>query len=157
MKNDEVVSGLIFNKLDEYITIVTDRGTAKRLKLSDFEKGSRANRGLLLMKIIKSNPSKIINVFIENTKNMINVKSIKETKLIKLNEIPIMDRYSNGSYIVKERVICAYKEALIMSKDDAYVVVKNNKENNVSKDKDPSLKEIDDRFMTIDDLLNNIK
>ena len=157
LKNDEVVSGLIFNKLDEYITIVTDRGTAKRLKLSDFEKGSRANRGLLLMKIIKSNPSKIINVFIENTKNMINVKSIKETKLIKLNEIPIMDRYSNGSYIVKERVICAYKEALIMSKDDAYVVVKNNKENNVSKDKDPSLKEIDDRFMTIDDLLNNIK
>ena len=175
LKNDDKVVSVDYNQNSEVfiatrdgyglwydvdvisVTVVTDRGTAKRLKLSDFEKGSRANRGLLLMKIIKSNPSKIINVFIENTKNMINVKSIKETKLIKLNEIPIMDRYSNGSYIVKERVICAYKEALIMSKDDAYVVVKNNKENNVSKDKDPSLKEIDDRFMTIDDLLNNIK
>ena len=46
-----------------------DKGTAKRLKLSEIEKSSRANRGLLLMKEIKSNPSKIVKVpYIQKTK-----------------------------------------------------------------------------------------
>ena len=159
LKNDEVVAGIIFNKLEEYITIITDKGTAKRLKLSDFEKGSRANRGLLLMKEIKSNPSKIINVFIENTKNMIFVKTIKDTKLVRLNEIPIMDRYSNGSYVVKERIVNVYKEALIISKDDIITFVEDNnkREEKINTNNNPSLKEVDDRFMTIDDLLNNIE
>ena len=41
-----------------------DKGTAKRLKLSEIEKTSRANRGILLMKEIKSNPSKIIKTYL---------------------------------------------------------------------------------------------
>lgn len=157
LKNDEVVSGLLFNKLEEYITIITDKGTAKRLKLSDFEKGSRANRGLLLMKEIKSNPSKIISVYLKNTKSVINILTIKELKSIKLSEIPIMDRYSNGSYVVKDRVINTYEEVNMITKDVASTnefVISEKSEAPIS---GPSLKEIDDRFMTIDDLLKNVK
>lgn len=157
LKNDEVVSGILFDDNEEYISIVTDKGTGKRLKLTEFEKGSRANRGLLLMKEIKSNPSKIVKVYITNTKKEINIVTIKGTKTVKLNEMPIMDRYSNGSYVVKDRVTDVYTIESIKSKDDievsdiTEVVLPDNTKNQTS------LKEVDDRFMTIDDLLNNIE
>lgn len=157
LKNDEVVSGILFDDNEEYISIVTDKGTGKRLKLTEFEKGSRANRGLLLMKEIKSNPSKIVKVYITNTKKEINIVTTNGTKTVKLNEMPIMDRYSNGSYVVKDKVNDVYMVEDIKSKDDIEVsditetVLPNNTNNQTS------LKEVDDRFMTIDDLLNDIE
>ena len=152
LKNDEVVSGLLFNSNSEYITILTDKGTGKRLRLTDFEKGSRGNRGLLLMKEIKSNPSKIVKVYIENTKSEISVVTSKETKKVKLTEIAIMDRYSNGSYVVKDKIINSYLtvDSVIEEKEDEKEEIKVSKTEN-------SLKEIDDRIMTIDDLLDNIE
>ena len=157
LKNDEVTTGLLFNENEEYITIITDKGTAKRLKLTEFEKGTRANRGLLLMKTIKSNPSQIVKVYIENNKNIINIKTIKDIKQLKLSEIPIMDRYSNGSFIVKNRVVDVYKENTIINQTDINEQDDIIKENIEIPKQEPSLKQIDDSFMTIDDLLNNIK
>jgi len=152
LKNDEVVSGLLFSTNNDYITVLTDKGTGKRLKLTDFEKGARGNRGLLLMKEIKSNPSKIVKVYIESNKTEICVVTNKETKNVKLTEISIMDRYSNGSYVVKDKIIDTY--LLIDS------VVENSEEVHeelIVKKTENSLKEIDDRIMTIDDLLDNIE
>ena len=109
------------------------------------------------MKEIKSNPSKIVKVYITNTKKEINIVTTKGTKTVKLNEMPIMDRYSNGSYVVKDRVTDVYTIESIKSKDDIEVsdikevVLPDNTKNQTS------LKEVDDRFMTIDDLLNNIE
>ena len=157
LKNDEVVSGILFDDNEEYISIITDKGTGKRLKLTDFEKGSRANRGLLLMKEIKSNPSKIVKVYIANTKKEINIITTKGIKTVKLNEMPIMDRYSNGSYVVKDKVSDVYMLENIKGKDDIdifndeEIVITDNQNNKTS------LKEVDDRFMTIDDLLDNIE
>ena len=151
LKNDEVVSGLLFNTSCEYITVLTDKGTAKRLKLSDFDKGTRANRGLLLMKEIKSNPSKIIKAYIENSKTEIIITTTKETKQLRLTEISIMDRYSNGSYIVKDRIINTHLLVNSLTEEQ-----EDSSEPSVSKSTN-NLKEIDDRIMTIDDLLNNIE
>jgi len=153
LKNDEVVCGLLFTTNNDYITIFTDKGTAKRLKLTDFEKGSRGNRGLLLMKEIKSNPSKIINVYIENNKTEIGVITEKEVKIVKLTEISIMDRYSNGSYVVKDRIIDSYLVTNLVDESSDEVV---NEEKVIEKTTD-SLKTIDDRMVTIDSLLNNIE
>ena len=155
LKNDEVVSGILFNDSIEYITILTDKGTGKRLKLTDFEKGSRANRGLLLMKEIKSNPSKIVKVYIKNNKTEINVVTNKETKLVKLTETPIMDRYSNGSYVVKDKIINSYLDVPYLMEEETIAESKDN--NQEVKNNEPSLKEIDDRIMTIDDLLHDIE
>ena len=159
LKNDEVVCGLLFDDNEEFISILTDKGTGKRLKLTEFEKGSRANRGLLLMKEIKSNPSKIVKVYITNTKKEINIITTNGVKKIKLNEMPIMDRYSNGSYVVKDRIEDVYINASIKSKDDIEISTTLNNNDNIdtnNKEK-TSLKEIDDRFMTIDDLLDNME
>ena len=159
LKNDEVVCGLLFDDNEEFISILTDKGTGKRLKLTEFEKGSRANRGLLLMKEIKSNPSKIVKVYITNTKKEINIITTNGVKKIKLNEMPIMDRYSNGSYVVKDKIEDVYIVEGIKSKDDIELSITTITTNNIdtnNKEK-TSLKEIDDRFMTIDDLLDNME
>ena len=158
LKNDEVAKGLLFDSQNEYISILMDKGTGKRIKLSDFEMGTRANRGLLLMKEIKSNPSKIMDVYIEHPKNQVGIITDKETKIVKLTELPIMDRYSNGSYIVKDHIIDTYKVMPLIDKENycSKETPDNKKTNPISPTKEKSLKEIDDQIMTIDDLLNNM-
>ena len=166
LKDDEVVSSCLFSNDCEYITIIMDKGTAKRLRLSEIEKTSRANRGSLLMKEIKSNPSKIIKTYLMNPKEEIVVNSISGSREVKLTEISIMDRQSNGSFIVKDRVIDTYKKYNIVSQDsdndlDNNVIVEKSKEekkimtDNIKEAK--SLKAIDDKIMTIDEILDNME
>ena len=157
LKDDEVVSGLVFDQKSEYVTIVTNKGLSKRIKLSEFEKTSRAKRGLLLLKEVKSNPQEIIKAFIGDTKHSIILLSGNDTKEIKFTEIPIMDRYSIGSSITKKKIDNVY-EVANLTKDDVNIVKEISKP--VTKEesklkKEVSLKEIDDKFMTIDDFLDN--
>ena len=153
LKDDEVVTGLLFNANTEYLSIVMDKGTAKRLKIAELDKSSRANRGLLLMKEIKSNPSRIIKVYAINTKEEIAVRTDNNTKVLKLNEISIMDRYSNGSYIVKDKIKSSHIIASLIDKET--IEQEPISEPRIEK-KEKSLKEIDDKMMTIDDLLKQV-
>ena len=152
LKDDEVVSSVIFNEENEYITIITDKGTAKRLKLSEIEKTTRGNKGILLMKIIKSNPSKIINAYIMSSKEEIGVISIAEVKEVKNTEISIMDRASNGSYIVKDRVMSTYRKAILIS-NEKEEPIKEEVINKGLKD----LRKVDDKINEVDDILNDIE
>ena len=77
LRDDEVVSGILFKDNIEYITIITDKGTAKRMKFTEIDLGTRGNRGLLFMKEIKSNPSHIVNVFVTDNKSIIKVVTNK--------------------------------------------------------------------------------
>ena len=157
LKDDYVVSSSLFDSNCEYVTIITDKGTAKRLKLSEIEKTSRANRGILLMKEIKSNPSKIISTYLISSKEEINIISIAEVKEVKLTEISIMDRQSNGSYIVKDRVMDTYRKVSLTENE-----VTTNEEKVVEEpvpvDKElKNLKKVDNKILTIDEILNNIE
>ena len=163
LKEDEVVSSTLFDPNCEYITIITDKGTAKRLKLSSVEKTSRANRGILLMKTIKSNPSKIISSYIVASKEEIVINSINESKQIKLTEISIMDRQSNGSFIVKDRIISTYLQKKLIENEIEKVnsTIVNQQEENKSIDINnkeyKSLKNIDNKMLSIDEYLDNIE
>ena len=150
LKDDEVVSSVIFNEENEYVTIITDKGTAKRLKLTELDKTTRGNKGILLMKPIKSNPSKIINTYIMSSKDEIGIISIAEVKEVKNTEISIMDRQSNGSYIVKDRVMSTYHKAYLISNEKESIEVVDNKEMN-------DLKKVDDKINQVDDILNDIE
>ena len=153
LKEDEVISSTLFDPNCEYITIITDKGTAKRLKLEEIEKTSRANRGILLMKEIKSNPSRIINCYLLPSKEEITVNSSVESKNIKLTEISIMDRYSNGSFIVKDHILSTYRIQTLMSEDK-----KNDKiDKPIILESDKSLKNIDDKMMSIQKQLDDIE
>ena len=56
LKDDKVIGGCLFNKNDEYVTIFTDKMTAKRVKIEELEKSTRARRGLLIIREVKTNP-----------------------------------------------------------------------------------------------------
>lgn len=152
LKDDYVVSGTLFDAASEYITVLTDKGTGKRTRLTEFEKTSRAKRGILLMKVLKSNPSKIIKTYITSGKNMIGIISDNYSKEVKISEISIMDRNSNGSYIIKDRIIDSYMVSSLTNKEDN----ENNKEEIKIEKKQISLKEIDDELSRVSSLIEDV-
>lgn len=163
LKDDEVVSSYLFDPKDEYVTIITDKGTAKRMKLENIEKTSRANRGIQLMKTIKSNPSKIISSYIVPKDTELVITSIAEVKPVKLTEIAIMDKQSNGSFIVKDRVLDTYKKSKLISDNDNQknqieeVSVSDKKDTSNTNKEYKTLKNIDEKIMTIDEILDEIE
>ena len=160
LKDDYVVSSCLFDPECEYATIITDKSTAKRLKLSLIEKTSRANRGVLLMKEIKSNPSKIIACYLVPSKDEIEVVSTSEVKRLKLTEISIMDKQSNGSFIAKDKIIDIHMVCGLVNNDS---LVNNVNEDDNIEDKIvvskeyKSLKNIDDKMLSIDEYLDDIE
>ena len=117
LRDDEVVSGLLFPNDSEYITLFTDKGTAKRMRFSEIDMGTRGNRGLLFMKEIKSNPSHIVDAYVEDVKTEVVVVTKKYEKEMKIVDIPIMDRYSNGSFVVKDKIKDTHLKVQELSKD----------------------------------------
>ena len=153
LKDDKVVSGFLFDEKEEFVTILTDKGTAKRLRLTELEKTTRAKRGILLMKVIKSNPSKVIKVYIVSPKKLIGILSENYSKIVRVSEVSIMDRYSNGSYIIKDKIVNSYLVASLIGKES---VDYEKKETIKFVKRDVSLKEIDDRLQNIDDMIDEM-
>ncbi len=147
LKNDFVVSVNNFKDLD-YITIIMDKGTGKRVKLTEFEKSNRARRGLMIVREVKTSPYRIVKTFTVDSKNYLGIKT-DEIKEMKLTELSILDRYSTGNNITKQRI----EDAFIITK-----LSKNKEDDDIEIIDDvpkmrPSLKEIDERLLTIDDYI----
>ncbi len=143
LKDDYVVSTSNFTLDDHlYVAILTDKGTGKRVRLTDFEKSTRAKRGLMVIRAVKTNPYHIIKTFVTSNKNKIGIKT-KDIDYIKPSELAIADRYSTGSTISKHNIVDAF---LVPTLEDV-------KEEEPKKEID--LKDVDARLMTIDDFLND--
>ncbi len=153
LKDDYVVSVNNFSYTkNEFISIITNKGTGKRVRLQEFELSSRTRRGLLVIREVKSNPYEIVKTFITDSKHIIGIKN-GDISYLKLTELAISDRYSTGKEISKHKINTAFIEAKLLTKEDT---LSNNEEK--SPQEEPakskiSLKEIDDRLMTIDDFL----
>ena len=152
--NDEVVSGVVFDDNSDYLSVFTNRGNAKRVKLSELEIGKRASRGLLIQKEIKSNPQEIVKSFVIDSKNHVGIKNDDDIKILKLTEIPIMDRYSAGSLIYKKGITDVFEETNLITKNDIKTSKKDETQKKETKN-NPSLKDIDDRMMVIEDFLDD--
>ena len=103
------------------------------------------------MKVIKSNPSKIVNVYIANNKNVVGIISDNYSKLVKISEVSIMDRYSNGSYVIKDRINNSYMVTDLVSEDEEVSTTHGSSDVK----KDISLKEIDDELSKVDSIIND--
>ena len=76
LKDDYLVSANMFDfNQDEYITVITDKGTAKRVRLNEFELLSRARRGLQIVREVKTNPYKVLKTFVVDNKEFIGIKN----------------------------------------------------------------------------------
>ena len=163
LRDDEVVSACLFNEGSDFITILTDKGTGKRLRFNEIDMGTRGNRGLMFMKEIKSNPSRIVSAYVEDTKKNVHIVTDKYDKAVKIIEIPIMDRYSNGSYVVKDKIKNTYLEVIVLGKDNfdgmEFVEDKKPEQTQINFDmlNKASLKEVDDRMVIINNFLDNIE
>lgn len=150
LKDDYVTNGIIFNESNEFLSVITNKGTGKRVRLHDLEKCVRARRGTMVIREVKTNPHKIVKTFIINSKDLLLIKTKNDIKKIKNTELPIMDRYSTGSAISKEIIDVGVVKKL-ENKDNMFEIIKED-----IKEKEVSLEEVDNKMLTIDDFLKDI-
>lgn len=116
--SDSVVSAFVTNENHEYITIFTDKNTAKRVKLEEIDYSKRSLKGDNILHSPKSKKYKITECYAGSSKT--NYGLIKEeTETIKSSDISIMDKSSTGSTISKKDLTDVFKEARLKVIDDA--------------------------------------
>jgi len=142
LKDDIVVNGRSFDDAS-YVVVITDKKTGKRIKIDEFEKTSRARKGILLVRDVKTNPYKIIDSFIIDSKVEIGLIA-DEINYLKITELPICDRYQTGSSISKQNI------------NKVFVKTSLEKPEIIEKE-ETSLEQIDEKIMTIDDFLDDFK
>ncbi|MCJ1908897.1 DNA topoisomerase IV subunit A [Planococcus ruber] len=112
---DEVVSAILINPDEKQdLILVTHRGAAKKMKLQEFEVGSRAKRGVVMLRELKSNPHRVVAVMAAAGKEEVLLETAKGIRMnLPANNLKTVDRYSNGSFILDEgadgKVIAAYR------------------------------------------------
>ena len=155
LKDDELASLTVINETSEYLNIITNNKTAKRVKLADLSTMSRAKKGSLIMKKVKSQNYFIIDAFTSESRDQICLKSDSEIREIKNSDIPIMDTLSTGSIISKYMVEKVFIKASLIKLKEA--VIEDASEENISQedikeDNKPEVKEF-----TLDDFIDDFK
>ncbi|MEG0909095.1 MAG: DNA topoisomerase IV subunit A [Bacilli bacterium] len=146
LKNDTVVCGQTFSDGD-YLTVITDKGTGKRIKIDEFESGTRARKGIQMVRDVKTNPYHIIKTFINLGRVNIVLKLGIDMLNIKSTELPIADRYSTGTQITKEKIDLVYEASIL----------EDIKEETVIDETKVDLNKVDEKIMTIDDFLDDFE
>ena len=132
LKDDELVSLSVIKDNDEYINIVSNNKTAKRVKLSELATMSRAKKGSLIMKKVKTQDYHIIDAFTSESRDDICLKSDSEIREIKNSDIPIMDTLSTGSSISKYLVEKVFIKAILIKQKDVEIGKEENSESSSS-------------------------
>lgn len=151
LTNDKVVSAFITNENHEYITIFTDKNTAKRIKLDEIDYGKRSLKGDNILHSPKSKKYNIIKTYAGSSKT--NFGIIKDdTELIKSSDISIMDKSSTGSQISKKDINNIFKEARLK-------VIDSNTTNEIKEVKKEENKEKTEVYktMTMSDFFDEFK
>lgn len=105
LKDDDFIVGYIA-VLPEFVDlvkvgIITQRGAFKQFKLSLVNEVTRAKRGVLILRELKTKPHRIsaITWYAQNHELKLTTSSDRHID-IETNEFPLGDRYSNGSFIL---------------------------------------------------------
>ena len=128
---DEIISAFVINPSKEFAALFTDKKTAKRIKLSDIPKTTRAKKGSMIIKSPKSKEYSLFKAL--NTNSKIIFKMITDTMdEIKSSEITIMDKYSVGSTISKKEILDVFEEVKLK---DITIIEQTEKENLITEEK----------------------
>lgn len=109
LKDDDYVVGYVLTQ-PKYIDLlrvglITQRGAFKQFKLKLVNKVSRAKRGVMVLRELKTKPHRIVAItsYGQNHTLFLTTSSDRHME-IKTNEFPLGDRYSNGSFVVDTTV-----------------------------------------------------
>jgi topoisomerase IV subunit A len=117
LKDDDQLVSMVAVRGEENASLVlaTQRGAAKRMNLREFEPAKRAQRGVVVLRVLQSNPHEVIGVEMAVNDEIIVLATEKNHKIpILAGSLRLVDRYSNGSFIADEkkdgRVTHIYKD-----------------------------------------------
>ncbi|MCY3040536.1 DNA topoisomerase IV subunit A [Aerococcus sp. JJEM-2022c] len=103
---DQVVNFVYQDQVDEdkQILLATQRGYMKRIRWRDIQTMTRAKRGLMVLREVKSKPHRLVQALeVESTQEVYELyTSNGELSQIKAVDVPLHERYSNGSQIIDE-------------------------------------------------------
>jgi topoisomerase IV subunit A len=103
-EGDFVVGGKVLaSELKQSIVIATQRGSVKKMKLKEFEKASRAKRGVVILRELKANPHRVIGFILAVERDVVFLQTEKGIiESLVVTDLKNSDRYSNGSFILDE-------------------------------------------------------
>ncbi|MBB5174528.1 DNA topoisomerase IV subunit A [Texcoconibacillus texcoconensis] len=111
---DVVINGKLISSEHSYIITISQRAGYKKMDLSHFETSTRARRGILLLKELKSNPHRIVKMFLSNGEEMVHVQPENgTTQTIDLSKVRKTDRYTNGSFLFDTKEVGSVLDAWI--------------------------------------------
>ncbi|PAD37996.1 DNA topoisomerase IV subunit A [Terribacillus sp. 7520-G] len=119
LKEDEYIVGAqtFGQQHSPSVVVITHRGSAKRMKLKEFEPSGRAKRGVVMLRELKKNPHRIVGFYVlEDAAAIHLVTKDKQDHILEPMNLNANDRYSNGSYVLDTdkhgEVIATYPEAI---------------------------------------------
>lgn len=115
-EDDRLVAMLIIQDEQPSVIIATQRGAAKRMSLKEFELAKRAQRGVVVLRELQSNPHRVIGATLARNEETIILATENHEKVpVQAGTLRLVNRQSNGSFITDEKkdgnVIQLYKDA----------------------------------------------
>lgn len=103
--DDFVLGGLTyFDKMPSDLMIVTDRGSVKKMSVeSQLERMTRARRGLIMLRELKTRPHRIAGIELVDEFDTLSLLTDR-FKMVQVaaSDVRKSDRYNNGSFIVDQ-------------------------------------------------------
>ncbi|WP_071459739.1 DNA topoisomerase IV subunit A [Bacillus massilinigeriensis] len=116
-ENDYVIGGKVLEQASKSaVVIATQRGAAKKMKLAEFEKSTRAKRGVVMLRELKTQPHRVTGFVIADATDMIFFRTSKgQIHQTVAADFRFSDRYTNGSFLFDEnesgQLTCMWKES----------------------------------------------
>ena len=132
--NDEVISAFVVSNSKEYVTLFTDRNTAKRVKIDEIAKTTRAKKGSSIIKSPKTKTYNLFKGFNTSSKTIFGILD-GDIGYMKSSDINIMDKQSVGSTITKKNiedifVVTKLKEIKIDNEESKEIKAEKQEETN---------------------------
>ncbi|MCM3713459.1 DNA topoisomerase IV subunit A [Halalkalibacter oceani] len=102
---DQLVDASTFTLDDKVeLLVVTHRGAVKKMAITEFDKSSRAKRGLVMLRELKSNPHRVIACrrVVQSDERYTVLTSKGTTVDIQPKDYRNSDRYNNGSFVIDQ-------------------------------------------------------
>ena len=106
-----VTGAFVVSDSKEYVALFTDKNTAKRIKVDEIAKLTRAKKGTSIIKSPKSKTYNITRAFNTGSKSIFGVLD-GEVGYMKASDVVISDKLSTGSSFTKKN----YEEVFVVSK-----------------------------------------
>ncbi|HEY4601665.1 MAG TPA: DNA topoisomerase IV subunit A [Cerasibacillus sp.] len=101
-EGEKVISGQAFSPNNTpHLVAFTQRGACKRMTIEQFERTTRARRGVTILRELKNKPHRLRGLYLVNEADVLRFKTTKgKQQDVHPIELPISERQSNGSFII---------------------------------------------------------